>query len=151
MISPEVLRRFSLFAGLSPEIYNDLAMAGEEISLSEGVWLFHEGDSADSLYLLLSGTITLKLAVGSPDNLTEIEDLVQGDMIGWSALVEPHIYTLSAMAGSPVRLVRLDADTVLGLMEDNAEAGFTIMRNLSQAIVKRMSHLRVRFVSLVDN
>jgi len=59
MISPEWLRRFSLFAGLDLAVLKEIAMAGEQIAIHEGDRLFSEHDQADALYLIVSGNIEL--------------------------------------------------------------------------------------------
>ena len=61
MISPEKLRRFPLFAGVDPALLKDIAMVGEEVAFDEGEWLFIEGDDANALYLVLGGSLELKI------------------------------------------------------------------------------------------
>lgn len=150
MISPETLRRFALFAGIAPAHFKDLAMAGEEVNLEEGEWVFREGDEADALYLVVSGTIALKIALdASGERQADLETLVAGEVLGWSALVEPYQYTLGAVATSRASLVKLDAARLRKLLEDNPQLGFQIMTRLASVIGDRLKNLRVRFVSLV--
>ena len=49
MISPETLRRFSLFSGLDSAVLEDLATAGEEVKFKQGEWLFKEGKEAERI------------------------------------------------------------------------------------------------------
>ncbi len=150
MISPETLRRFALFAGIAPAHFKDLAMAGEEVELEEGEWLFREGDEADGLYLIVSGTVDLKIALdASGERQADLETLVAGEVLGWSALVEPYLYTLGAVVTSRASLVKLDAARLRKLLEDNPQLGFQIMTRLASVIGDRLKNLRVRFVSLV--
>lgn len=150
MISPEVLRRFSLFAGLDPAVFKDLAMAGEEVSLPEGGVLFAEGDMADALYLIAEGSVELKINMDEAGTRQfGLQTLVEGDVVGWSALVEPYHYTLGAEASSDVRLVRLDADMLHEMMDDDPKLAYTLMHRLAQALGERLTNLRVQFVSLV--
>lgn len=150
MISPEALRRFSLFAGLDPAVFKDLAMAGEEIDLPAGAVLFSEGGDADALYLISDGTVELKINMDEAGTRQfGLQTLVAGDVVGWSALVEPYRYTLSAAANTPVRLVRLDAGALHELMDADLELAYTLMHRLAQALGQRLTNLRVQFVSLV--
>jgi CRP/FNR family cyclic AMP-dependent transcriptional regulator len=152
MISPETLRRFSLFAGLAPEMFKDLAMLGNEVSLKTGEWLFREGDEADSLYLVISGSIDLKIALDSSGERQEdLETIVAGEAIGWSTFVEPYQYTLSAVAAADVELVKLDGKNLRNLMTQNPEIGYNLMCHVAQAIAKRLNDLRVRFVSIAGD
>ncbi len=149
MVSPELLRRFSLFASLDPSIYDELAMASKEISLKTGEWLFIEGDDADALYLVLEGKIDLKINLDQKGQRRQnISTVAGGHMMGWSALVEPYMYTLSAIAIVDCRLVSLEASAVRDMMEHNPEIGYTIMKRLAKSIGARLANLRVQFANL---
>lgn len=151
MISPEVLRRFSLFAGLDPEMFKELAMAGEEVALSAGKWLFEEGDDAVTLFLILSGTVELTINLDEAgERKADLTTLVEGDVTGWSALVEPYVYTLGAKAASDTKVVKLDGEVLREIMAANPEMGLLLMHRLAQALGQRLNNLRVQFVSLTE-
>ncbi len=152
MISPEVLRRFSLFAGLDPEMFKELAMAGEEVDLSAGEWLFEEGSDAEALYLILSGSVELTLNLDEAgERKADLTTLIEGDVAGWSALVEPYVYTLGAKASSDTKAVKLDGEGLREKMTANPEMGMLLMHRLAQALGQRLNNLRVQFVSLTDS
>ena len=149
MVSPEMLCRFSLFAGLDSSVYQELAVASRETTLKTGESLFKEGDRADALYLVLEGRIDLKINLDKDGvRHQDIATVTNGHMMGWSALVEPYIYTLSAIAVADCKLVSLDASAVREMMEQNHEVGYTIMKRLAQAIGARLTNLRVQFASI---
>ena len=149
MVSTETLRRFPLFAGLD-QYYTDLAMVGEEIALSADEWLFHEGSAADFIYLLLSGSIELKMAHDSErirhTHLSQLNS--EGDTIGWSSLVEPHVYSLCAIAAQDTRLIKFDAAYIRDLMNEDREVGCMLMYRLAQIMKTRMKNMHIRFVSI---
>jgi CRP-like cAMP-binding protein len=150
MISPEMLRRFALFAGLDPEAFKEIAMLGEEMVFEPGEWLFHEGDDADELYMILKGVIDLKINIDEKGTRqADLSTLIDGDVVGWSGLVEPYVYTLGAVATSRAQVVRLDAAGLRAMMDSNPALGYRIMTRLAQALGQRLTDLRVRFVSLV--
>ena len=150
MISPEVLRRFTLFAGLDAEVFKSLAMTGEELTVSAGEWLFQEGADAEALYLVLEGTVDLKINVNEAGTeQADLSTLVAGDVMGWSALVEPYVYTLGAVATSEAKVARLDGAQMRALMDEQPEMGYILMHQVAQAIGTRLTNLRVRFVSLI--
>ncbi len=149
MVPPELLHRFSLFANLHPGIYQELALASKEISLRAGEWLFTEGDDANALYLVLEGKIDLKVTIDpKSQRRQDVSTVTEGHMMGWSALVEPYIYTLSAVAVADCKLVSLDASAVRNMMEQRPEIGYTIMKRLTQAIGARLATLRVQMAKL---
>lgn len=149
MVSPESLRRYSLFAGVDPALFKDLAMIADEVSLAEGDWLFEEGAPADAVYLLDSGKIDLKINLDEAGTRhADLNTLVEGDVVGWSALVEPYEYTLGAVAISDATVIRLDGMSLRRMMASNCEMGYAIMTRLATALGERLTNLRVQFVSL---
>lgn len=150
MISPETLHRYALFAGLEPEVFNDLAMIGDEETLAAGSWVFHEGDTAEALYLVDRGSVELKLNLDDEGaHQIVLATLVAGEVLGWSALVEPYIYTLGAVAATDARLIRLDGPGLRTFMIDDCISGTLLMQRLAQALGKRLTNLRLQFASLV--
>ncbi|MCC6905483.1 MAG: cyclic nucleotide-binding domain-containing protein [Anaerolineae bacterium] len=149
MVSPEILRRFTVFAGLEPAAYRDVAMLSREVSFKAGEWLFHEGDDATALYLLVNGAVGLEMNIGERGARQHISTLVEGELVGWSALVEPYIFTLGAQATKDSKLVAIDAASLLRLMESNTEIGYVIMTQLAKSVGDRLTNLRVQFASLI--
>ncbi|MBN1121935.1 MAG: cyclic nucleotide-binding domain-containing protein [Anaerolineae bacterium] len=151
MISPETLRRFALFAGLEPAAFKDIAMISEEVQCEEGCWIFRESDDADALYIIQSGQVDLRFILDEAgEKLIDITKLGEGSVIGWSSLVEPCAYTLSAMAASDVTLVKIDAVALSEMMEADKNLGYNLMKQLAQALGERLTNLRVQFVSFID-
>lgn len=147
MISPEILRRYPFFAGLDDAFLTALAMISDEVVLAEGVWLFHEEDSADAFYLVLRGTIQLRARL--PRNAyVDLDQQVEGDIVGWSAICKPAVYTLGAYTPTGARLIRFEGAAMRKLMEERPEMGYVLMCRVAQEIGNRLADLRNRFVSI---
>ncbi|MFQ3566951.1 MAG: cyclic nucleotide-binding domain-containing protein [Aggregatilineales bacterium] len=149
MISPELLRRFSLFSGLEPAVFSELAMMGDTRTLQSGEWLFEAQDPADALYLILSGQIELHVLLNKEQQLyQQIVSLVQGEAVGWEALVEPHQHTTGAAATEPTELIALDAASLRAFMRRHPAVGLVIMTRTAQMLSRQLDQLQVRFASL---
>ncbi|GAB4573759.1 MAG: hypothetical protein Kow0077_17100 [Anaerolineae bacterium] len=148
MVSPELLKRFPLFAGLDEDFIEQLAMVADEVALADGVWLFHEGDKADAFYVVLRGAVQLRVRLPQ-SRYADLDRLVEGHIVGWSAVCEPNFYTLSAFVPEGARLLRLDGPAVRELMQARPEMGFAMMCQFAQEIARRLSDLRTRFVSVI--
>ena len=151
MISPEKLRRFPLFAGVDPALLKDIAMVGEEVAFDEGEWLFIEGDDANALYLVLGGSLELKIDLNQDGTRrADLLTLTEGSVAGWSALVDPYVYTLGALAMTTVQAAHLDGVKLRRLMDANPVLGYQIMKQLSKVLGERLTNMRIQFVSLVS-
>jgi CRP-like cAMP-binding protein len=151
MISPETLRRFSLFAELDAALVEDLAAAGEEVEFKRGEWLFNEGKAADTLYLILSGTAERRLNLDEAGTRqTSLSEVSEGDITGWSALVEPHLYTVGIVATETTKAVTLDAAKLHAMMEKESVVGYMVMAQLANELAERLTNLRIQLVSFFD-
>jgi CRP-like cAMP-binding protein len=149
MVSPELLRRFSLFAGLSPEAFKALALMSEEMEFRAEDWVFHEAEMADFLYLLLEGSVALLLNLDERGlRKAEVETVVVGEVLGWSAVVEPYVYKLSALAETDCKLIAIDGHELRELLRNNPGWGYTIMTRMAQTIGVRLNQMRVRLISM---
>ena len=70
----EILGRLPYFHDLGSDEINRLAKGAERITLKKKEILFHEGDPADALYTVVSGSI--KLSIGHARNQEKVIDLV---------------------------------------------------------------------------
>ncbi len=102
MISPEVLRRYPYFASIDDESLKAVAVIADEKSISAGTRIFHEADPADTLNIVVQGEVEIQYILGSGEHRT-VDTLVEGDILGWSALIEPYKYTAvgTAKKGHP--------------------------------------------------
>lgn len=152
MISPEILRRFPLFAGQSPYMLDEIAMISSEVSVPAGEWLFHENQDAHRFYLILEGKIALTLFAffqGSSQNLKATSTLSKGEILGWSSLVPPHHYKLSALTETDAELLIIDGKALKQLFDDNPEYGYPFMKNIAEQISDRLENKIVQVLSLV--
>jgi CRP-like cAMP-binding protein len=151
MVSPEVLRRYPFFAGVEHPILKQLAMAGEVLTLRRGEWLFQPGDSAQYLYLVRKGRVEIRAPLG-PEAVNHIgvTTLRQGDILGWSCLVEPFVYQMGAGAATKAELVQLNGVALRQLMTEHPEVGYLLMSRVAGVIGSRLTDLRVQFVSLIE-
>jgi CRP/FNR family cyclic AMP-dependent transcriptional regulator len=149
-LSIEVLRRIPLFAELPESALVSLAINSHEVSFKKGEWLFREGDQAEALYIVLSGSVDIRLAIDATrQEFADVDTLVAGDIIGWSALVEPFIYRMGAVALSDTRLAYIDGEALAQVIDTYPETSCKLMRQVTRIIGDRLDALRVRFVSMI--
>jgi signal transduction histidine kinase len=104
-----------------------------------------EGDSADQLFVLVDGKVALEMRIrfgpGRADRQATAEVVAPGDPCGWSALVEPYVYTMSAVCLEPCRVVAIPAPLLRDVLA-NCPMGLSVMRQLARLIATRARHSR---------
>jgi CRP-like cAMP-binding protein len=162
MISPELLRRYPFFAGLSHEHLVALANAAEEISVEAGHTFFQEEDKLDCFYLLVKGSVSIGIPV--PDQAAKqnvsgqllgeiktkdvsISTVGTGDLFAWSALIPPYTATASGTALTDCQVVAFDAGKLLKLFEEQPDFGYLMSVKAGQLIRERLRDLRIESLS----
>jgi CRP-like cAMP-binding protein len=149
MISPELLRRYPFFADFSYEELKRLAMAGEEWTLTAGQLLFGDGQHANNLYFLIEGEVEITLMTDEPDlENVPLSTIPSGELLGWSALVEPHIYTASARTTRHSRVIAFDALELEQMVADQPHLCGVLMKKVAQTLSRRLKDTRIQLLSL---
>ncbi|MBC7354198.1 MAG: cyclic nucleotide-binding domain-containing protein, partial [Thermogutta sp.] len=108
MVSPEMLRRYPYFAKISEESLKEIAMMAEERSYPAGLQLFSEGDPADYLNIIVEGEVQIQYQLGNGEKRT-VDTLVAGDILVWSALIEPYKTTAIGTTSKPTKVIAIKA------------------------------------------
>ena len=143
MITSEMLAEFDLFKGVAKEILDEIAGICETLKAEKDSVVFREGDKADKLHLLLSGSIALRVKLTSrPDSVTVSFLNIPHQTLGWSGVVAPNHYTASAYCEEDTELVAIPSDKFMQILDRNPEAGYKIMLRITQVISDRLRNSR---------
>ncbi len=146
MVSPELLRRHSFFGGFTLAEVKELALCGQERSVSEGQVLFAEGDRADFFYFLADGEMETLIRAEEEGDIA-LSTLPAGEPLGWSALIEPHVFTASARATRACRVIAFGRPELAKLMED-AHFASIMFAKLATLVSHRLRDAQVQLLSL---
>jgi CRP/FNR family cyclic AMP-dependent transcriptional regulator len=151
LISPEALRRFPLFAGVEGDLLRKLAMTAQRLHSPPDEILFHEGDRADRFYIILRGAIELRIAMGGK-SMTQfgLSTLGINDVLGWSALIEPYEYQMSAYCQEECELIAFDGLKLSELIGHQPQLGYMLMNRLLQIVSSRLTDMHIRMASLIE-
>lgn len=129
-----------LLAGLTGEEAAQVLALGMPVTVAAGGALFHLGEHADKLFLVVRGRITLSLPmqVGGARQDIEVEKRTAGETLGWSGLVPPHRFTLKATAAVESELLALPRERLLEHFAANPSVGYTVVRNVAAVIGHRL-------------
>ena len=111
----------------------ELLQGGELRSLEEGEVLMEVRESNRTLYLILSGRLTIQL---QPE-LNPIAVLGPGDVVGELSYIDGQLTTAYAVAGVPTRVLALDEEIMTSLLDTSPE----VARNLLFVLARRVRHL----------
>jgi CRP/FNR family cyclic AMP-dependent transcriptional regulator len=152
MVSPELLRRFPFFSGLTDEEIKSIAMISDEETYEANTFIFREGDKAQKMFVLIEGTVDIMVNTDEEGLEREtVSTLNHGDVFCWSAVVEPNLLTASAFAATPVIVVAIDGAGLRAMFELDCHLGFRILQKAAVIISDRLKDTRIQMLSLVPS
>jgi CRP/FNR family cyclic AMP-dependent transcriptional regulator len=137
MISLEVLRSFPYFAGVSHESLQAVAKIAEERHFEKGQTLFKDGDPSQGLYIVRHGQVDIVYGLAGGEARV-VDTIVDGDLIGWSSLVEPYRSTATAIAREAGGAVWIEAKGIRSLCERDPVLGYHLLRALTGVLSRRL-------------
>jgi CRP/FNR family cyclic AMP-dependent transcriptional regulator len=147
MISPEVLRSHPYFAGISDESLKQLAMIAEEKKYPANTRIINEGDPASHMLLIVKGEVHIQYLLGNGE-LRTVDTLGKGDVLGWSALIEPYKMSAHCTTVKDTELVGLDAVKLRQMCEKDSLLGFRLTTHIAKLLAHRLESARVQLATV---
>jgi CRP/FNR family cyclic AMP-dependent transcriptional regulator len=141
MDSVALLSRTVLFQGIPVEALEPLAPAISERSYTAGSYIFHEGDPATVLYIIVRGQVKIS-RLGSGGTEAVFTVLVPGDSFGELTLFEDQpVRTMDAEAMVPTRCVILERQALMAFLDHNPVA----VRHLIRVLIGHIRRMDATF------
>jgi len=120
-----------------------LAGCTKNARFERDAYLVREGSAADSLFLIRSGKVALESHVPGRGPV-QVETLIAGDVLGWSALFPPHYWHLDGRAVEPTLAFQLDGECLRTKIESDPSFGYAITRRLLHVVHRRLERARLQ-------
>ncbi len=134
------LRKAPIFAELHEAEAAQVLSVARSQHCPKGECLFLLGDHADRLYVMLSGKVELTFPISFDGVVRDVpvELKTAGSALGWSALVRPHRFTLSARAAETSELAAFMRQDLLRVFEAEPRIGCVVMRHVAEVVGRRL-------------
>lgn len=154
MVSPELLRRFPFFGGLTDAHLREISMITEDEVFEKGSIILTDKKSADNLYLLVDGSIDLLFLSVDELNLNPVPtkelmagEINPGEIFGISALIEPYVYNATARAAVKSRVLIINAPELRKLIDEDINLSNRMLRQTVHALMERLGATRVQLAA----
>jgi len=139
---------WELLTGLSLEDASEILGLASHTRVPKGDVLFRLGDEAKNLLLVRSGRVrlTFPMRIGNEQKDILAEERSPGQMIGWSALIPPHRFTLQAVATTEAELLVLPGQALRQLFREKPWVGYTVLTNLAQIVGQRLTIFQTMWI-----
>ncbi|CAB4791969.1 MAG: cyclic nucleotide-binding domain-containing protein [Actinobacteria bacterium] len=133
MAYEELLAHTEFFEGASTEVLSALLQHATEVSFRRNDVLFTEGDSPDSLFVVLRGRIAMvNTSTDGRESVLALMD--RGDLFGEMGMLDDRPRSATARALEPSTLLRLPYEPVVDLLESWPSLLWGVVRLLAGRI-----------------
>jgi CRP/FNR family transcriptional regulator, cyclic AMP receptor protein len=134
-------------ADLSPAARGRLAALGRLVDFSEGSVVLREGAPCESLGVVITGRIAIRLSLPGGEDRT-ILTVHAGDVFGWSAVLPEAISTSTAVAVAPTTAVLFDGDPLRTALATDCDLAAAVYGRLLVSVARRLTATRVQLLDL---
>jgi CRP-like cAMP-binding protein len=142
----QYLPEHPFFADLDTATTNLLAGCAVNVHLRADEYLFREGAPADHFYLLRHGRVAIE--VRTPGPAMVLDTVEDGDVVGWSWVVPPYLWTFDGRAVTDVSAVSFDAACLRVKCLANPLLGYDLMMRFVRLMNQRLQSARIRLIDL---
>ena len=139
------LGQVEVFRGLDSIQLKALKPCCQVKLFKQGDKIFSEDDDAYFLWAVVDGQVELRFDLPGRESAgeTTISNILPGKVFGWSSLVPPNIYRLSAYGTTPdVEALQIDRDCLIKLFSKDPRIGYLVMSNVAIVIGTRFQQLQ---------
>lgn len=127
-----------------------LVGCAKNVVFAKEEFLFREGKPADELFLIRYGQVAVQAFSPGKGTMT-LATLGEGEVVGWSWVVEPYVAHFDVVALTPVRAVSLDAKCLRTKLKIDHELGYQILARVVQVMEHRLQATRLQLLDLYGN
>ncbi|MCS7145909.1 MAG: Crp/Fnr family transcriptional regulator [Nitrososphaerota archaeon] len=133
--------------GFSEAKVKELASISTLVRFGAGQRVFDEGEVHKKLYLIVYGNVALYFHV-PPRGEFRFETISGGEVLGWSAILEPYKKTAGAVATENTMAIAIDSEKLLRMMESDREFGYEVYRRILTVVADRLRAARMRLADI---
>jgi CRP/FNR family transcriptional regulator, cyclic AMP receptor protein len=128
----KLLKRVPIFSKVDPARLRLLALASERIVFAAGQEVCHQGDKADTMYVILEGEA--EVLIDRKGGQIAVAELRKNSFFGETAILCDVLRTATIKAREPLSTLRVSKDMFYHLVTDCPEMAVEVMRVLANRL-----------------
>lgn len=142
MTSNQSLRECQVFRRLTDEHLKKVEGLCSREVYEAGGYIFRSGDTAESLFVLEEGKIALQLELpmrhAELRKRVTVDTIAKSEFFGWSSLVEPYVYTLTAICLRQATVLVINAAKLSSLFQANFAIAYEVLYGVVNVMGARL-------------
>ena len=141
-----ILTEHPFFHGFELRYSKTIASCGKQVRIEKGTHLYHQGEAADTFYILRHGRVGLELPAQHGPILFHTEH--PGGIINPSWIAPPFRCSSDARALDTSIAIALDADCLRKKCEADHNLGYELMKRFVPVLVQRLTEARFQVLDV---
>ena len=150
MVSADLLKQYSFFKGFRYEQIKNLADIATQESYKADFLFWKKGDPAKNLYFVEEGKVVLFMdayrGTTRPPLWVSIDLITKGDVMGWSSVIKPYVYTLGARCIDDTKATVFNGAKLRKLLNKDSKLAHKFMHATAKVIATRLNHTEIILV-----
>jgi CRP/FNR family transcriptional regulator, cyclic AMP receptor protein len=147
MITVKDIQGYNLFTGLDEKELSKIAKLCIRRTYECNEIIFDPDIPSDDIFLVEEGkdAIEIEIPIGPQQGRIVIHTLSKGEAFGWAALVSKHVKTATARCMEQVKLIAINGQVLMNLLNTDNHIGFIVMRNMTDIIGTCLAYTTIAF------
>ncbi len=142
-----IIREQPFFQGLEERHIKLIAGCAKNVRFKEGNVIFREGDPANQFFLIREGQVAIEVMV-LQRGFNTIQTVQEGDVLGWSWLLEPYRWHFGARTQRPTRALAFDGKCLRGKCERDHDLGYELFKRFTRLMTERLEAMVLQLLDL---
>ena len=143
----QLLDEHPFFVGLDNTTLAFIASCAANQHIAANEYLFHEGDPAETFYVIRHGRVAIEVHRPSGPPVV-IETVEEGEVLGSAWLVPPHRWQFDARAVDSTRAVVFDGGCLRRKCDEDPRIGYALTLRVAQVLHGRLQANGIRLMDL---
>lgn len=148
-VPTKYLSKTTVFKGINEYWRNRVSLLAHEETYEAGTTIFSDGDEAENIYILLEGMVNIESTLEQGLGTVTVYRVKEGEIFGWSALIEPYSYTASAKCLQKSRVITIKGRDLLRLFEENNRLGLLVTKEIASVVSSRLRQTKDKIVDFI--
>ena len=146
-VTPELIKEYLGIGGISDSTLSELASFCEIKVFEANDIIDREYEESTHLFIVLSGQIDVQYMTSGGKRET-FDSCVKGDILMWSALVQPYKSNSIDICRAHAELLAFDAVKLRTLCDNDPHFGYQLMSLIARVIRRRLQVTRKEIIDL---
>jgi len=145
-----ILKGQEFFHNLGADEIQEVSGFSEQRTFEKEDQIYTHAQKADKVYLLLEGSVLLRLPPRDGETKLIIAKIEKGELSGISPLLGAERYAVDALCAEKAEVLAIEAGSLQRTLKEDCVAGFVIMSEVAKAYFDRYTELLRSLQSVVS-